>query len=227
MRKVLEVIVTSAADAIEAEAGGADRLELVRDLGVGGLTPDFEVVSAVLEAVHIPVRVMVREYPTMSVDSEDEMRRLQLAAKHFAQLPIDGMVLGFVRDGSIDTCALDAIFSVAPDSRFTFHRAFEELADAETGNWQMKQFRPIDRILTGGGHGDWAKRRARLIAWQRAADPEISVLVGAGLSADVPLGFANTPELREIHIGRAARARHSVRGPVEREAVRQLRNILQ
>jgi copper homeostasis protein len=227
MRKVLEVIVTSAADAIEAEAGGADRLELVRDLGVGGLTPDFDVVSAVLEAVRIPVRVMLREYPTMSVDSEDEMRRLQLAAKHFAQLPVDGIVMGFVRNGSVDTCALDAIFSVAPDSRFTFHRAFEELADAEAGIRQLKQFKPIDRILTGGGDDDWARRKARLIACQVAADPEISILVGAGLSPDVPLGFAQTPELREIHIGRAARARHSVRGPVKREAVRQLRNLLQ
>ena len=34
MRKVLEVIATSIEDAIEAEAGGADRIELTRDLAI-------------------------------------------------------------------------------------------------------------------------------------------------------------------------------------------------
>jgi copper homeostasis protein len=36
---MLEVIACSVADAVAAERGGADRLELVRDLNVGGLTP--------------------------------------------------------------------------------------------------------------------------------------------------------------------------------------------
>jgi copper homeostasis protein CutC len=61
MAKTLEVIVTTVDEAIEAEAGGADRLELVRALDVGGLTPEISIARGVLAAVRIPVRVMVRE----------------------------------------------------------------------------------------------------------------------------------------------------------------------
>ncbi|HLH04520.1 MAG TPA: copper homeostasis protein CutC [Bryobacteraceae bacterium] len=227
MRKVLEVIVTSPAEAIEAEAGGADRLELVRDLAHGGLTPDFEVVSAVLDAVRIPVRVMLRESATMSVRNGQELQRLQSAASHFAQLPLDGIVLGFIRDGAIDQSALESVLRCAPECRFTFHRAFEELPNAELALAELKRFPRIDRILTSGGHGDWSRRKARLLALQGAASPEISLMVGAGLSGDVLRDLARTPELREIHVGRAARAQHSVAGTVERGLVERLRNILQ
>ena len=59
--KILEVIVSSLEDAKQAEAGGADRLEVVRDLEVGGLTPDFQLVEQIAGAVRIPIRVMLRE----------------------------------------------------------------------------------------------------------------------------------------------------------------------
>jgi len=41
-RPLLEVIALSADDAIAAERGGADRLEIVRAIDTGGLTPDLE-----------------------------------------------------------------------------------------------------------------------------------------------------------------------------------------
>ena len=59
-RIVLEVIVESVADAREAARGGADRLEVVRALELGGLTPPLTLVREIAEAVSLPLRVMVR-----------------------------------------------------------------------------------------------------------------------------------------------------------------------
>ena len=58
----VEVIAQSVADAVAAEAGGADRLELVRDLDQDGLTPPPELVRAVVAAVRIPVYAMLRPW---------------------------------------------------------------------------------------------------------------------------------------------------------------------
>ena len=58
---ILEVIACSVADAVEAEKGGANRLEVVSDLDRGGLTPAVELVRAIQDAVNLPLRVMVRE----------------------------------------------------------------------------------------------------------------------------------------------------------------------
>ena len=57
---LLEVIATTVADARAAAQAGADRLELVTAMGEGGLTPGIGLVAAVVEAVAIPVNVMVR-----------------------------------------------------------------------------------------------------------------------------------------------------------------------
>ncbi|HEX7332112.1 MAG TPA: copper homeostasis protein CutC [Pyrinomonadaceae bacterium] len=46
---ILEVIICSVTDAIEAQKGGASRLEVVRDLERGGLTPTIQLVRAIKE----------------------------------------------------------------------------------------------------------------------------------------------------------------------------------
>ena len=64
-RAVLEVIALDAEDAVAAQAGGADRLELVTDMAADGLTPPRETFAAIRAAVDIPLRVMLR-LPTAS-----------------------------------------------------------------------------------------------------------------------------------------------------------------
>jgi copper homeostasis protein len=56
---LLEVIVCSVADAVEAERGGAGRLEIVRDLHQGGLTPSLELVREIKLATELPVRTSI------------------------------------------------------------------------------------------------------------------------------------------------------------------------
>ncbi len=226
MPKFLEVIVISVEDAIEAEAGGADRLELVSALSLGGLTPDAGLVKEVLRAVRIPVRVMLRQTPDMSSGGPDERRTLQSCAEIFAGLPIDGLVLGFIRDSKPDTAALIDILSAAPGCRATFHRAFDELADPMASIEELKHLPQVDTILTTGGQGDWQYRKRQLVQWQHAAEPSIRILVGAGLSPTVLSDLANTAELQEVHIGRAARRPPLVTGNVSREAVRSLKSAL-
>ena len=64
---LLEVIVQTADDALAAQDGGADRLEVVRDIGVGGLTPSLALVDAIQAVTQLPLRVMVRENAGFSI----------------------------------------------------------------------------------------------------------------------------------------------------------------
>jgi copper homeostasis protein len=218
--KILEVIVTSLAEALEAEAGGAGRLEVVRSLAEGGLSPDCELVRQIVENVSIPARIMVRETSSMCITSDSELALLQAQAVAFARLPIDGLVLGWVRDGQIDLVSTRAVLS-AVTCPATFHRAFESATDPLQAIRSLKQVPQIDRILTTGGSGSWPERQSVLQAWQRAAAPEIEILVGAGLSPEV---FSD-PAINEIHVGRAARQSHESFGAVDRLKVARLKEI--
>ncbi|HEV3464408.1 MAG TPA: copper homeostasis protein CutC, partial [Actinomycetota bacterium] len=63
-------------DAEAAQAGGADRVELCRDLAADGLTPEPATVRSVLAATDLPVRVMVRDQPGFGADIEALRRRV-------------------------------------------------------------------------------------------------------------------------------------------------------
>src|SRR5215475_6492738 len=99
---VLEVIACSVADAIEAERGGADRLEVISHFAVGGLTPPLGLLREIRAAVSLPLRVMLREGSGYEVNDEAETERLCAMARELNATGVEGVVLGFLRDGEID-----------------------------------------------------------------------------------------------------------------------------
>src|SRR5688572_29843809 len=99
---LLEVIAETVEDARVAEQGGAGRIELVRDLSRGGLTPPLALVEAVVRAVSIPVRVMIRESEPFELNDPGDLPRLQKSARGVLDCGAAGLVLGFLRDGAVD-----------------------------------------------------------------------------------------------------------------------------
>ena len=162
-RPTLEVIVYSVADAVAAANGNADRLEIIVNFDKGGMTPPVELVMDVLASVSVPVRVMIRETEEFTVTEESIIEKLCRSASAFAQLSIDGLVLGFVRDDRIDVELTNRVLSFAPNLKATFHHAFEELDDPRRAIHDLKQCPQIDRILTYGGKGDWTRKIERLV----------------------------------------------------------------
>jgi copper homeostasis protein len=221
--KVLEVIVTSLEDAVEAQAGGADRLEVVRELALGGLTPDLALVRRIVDTVRIPVRVMLRETASMSLANLGELDILCRKAAEINVLLVDGIVAGFVSDGQVDLATLRAIAKAAPKMSITFHRAFDVLPDPLQAIRDLKTVPQVDRILTIGGSGSWPERQSRLHQWQHCAAPEIKLLAGAGLLEPVIRDLQMDPYIGEIHIGRAARIPQENTGKVSRVQVAQLK----
>jgi copper homeostasis protein len=229
MPQILEVIATSLSEAIEAEAGGANRLELVRSLEQDGLSPDLDLVRQILSIVSLPVRVMVRENASMSVlgavPGDAELALLKSQAAAFAKLPIDGLVLGWITPhGEVDVPALRSVVADL-ECRVTFHRAIERVADPCHAIRILKQFPQIDRVLSSGGAGAWPERKARLLALQKAAAPEIQILVAVGVAPDALAGVFDDTPFNEIHVGRAVRCFQEVSGAVERQKVAGLKKM--
>jgi copper homeostasis protein len=213
---ILEVIACSVADAIEAERGGASRLEIVRALDGGGLTPPVSLVRGIVAAVSIPVRVMLRENPGFEAGSEAEVKKLCHAAREFAALGVNGLVLGFVRGRQLDLAPAPSILSSAPGVKATFHRAFEELDDAAAGIAALKAMPQFDRILLS------PTRVRGLQVLVDIAAPELTIVAGGGMDADAIRVLLKATDIREFHVGRAARHHADIRQPVDAARVREL-----
>ena len=223
--KLLEVIVQSVAEAREAARGGADRLEVVRQLEAGGLTPALTVVREIAAAVSVPLRVMVRNNDGYSTHA-GERAALTDAAARFADLGVDGIVIGFARGGQPE---IDRVLEVLPGAnatKVTFHRAFDQLADPLAAITTLGAVPQVDRILTSGGAGSAAARRERLARYQHQAGERLTIIAGGGVDEEMLMLLAQTKVVREVHVGRAAREGHSVAGAVSAALVRGLRERL-
>ena len=126
---VLEVIACTVADAVEAKNGGASRLEIVRNLEQGGLTPPFELEQEIRSKVDLPLRVMVRESVGYEANNEQEIDQLCIAAEKFVTLGIGGLVFGYLKHREVDVTLCERILRCAPNVKATFHHAFEDAKD--------------------------------------------------------------------------------------------------
>lgn len=217
---LLEVIAETIEDAQEAEQGGAGRIELVRDLSRGGLTPSPAVIEAVVKAVRLPVRVMVRETEPFTVTDAAELGRLHAAAREALDSGAAGLVLGFFRDGAIDLAAVREVLG-SLTANVTFHRAFDESNRPLDAIASVSGEPRVDRVLTSGGAGDWTARLTRLKALRAAAPGRVTILPGAGLDDDALRDLAEDG-FAEAHVGRAARVPPALHGRVRASRVAEL-----
>jgi copper homeostasis protein len=219
---ILEVIASSVSDAIEAEKGGASRLEVVRELDQGGLTPSIELVRAIKDAVSLPMRIMVRESDGYGTSGEIEIQKLCVSAKDFGNVGVDGLVLGFLKNDAVDLELTARVLAAAPRSKATFHHAFEDAADQLQALSELKTLSQVDRILISGGGGALEERQRRFEVYARAAAPEITIIAGGGIDAQAIALLKRATGISEFHVGRAARRNSQVSGEVQADLVRAL-----
>ncbi|MET9624844.1 MULTISPECIES: copper homeostasis protein CutC [unclassified Streptomyces] len=218
-RAVLEVIALDEEDAVAAQAGGADRLELVTDMAADGLTPSRAGFTAIRAAVDIPLRVMLRLTDGFAAGDVDA---LVGRARELREAGADEFVLGFLTaDGSPDLVAVERLLAVLDGCRWTFHRAIDRADDRDGLRKLLADLPGLDTYLTAGaatGVDDGLPVLRAEAA--RAGEPgyEPRILVGGGLRLD-HLPTLRAAGLNAFHIGGAARPLGWA-APVSTDAVR-------
>ena len=221
---LLEVIVQTVADARAAEDGGADRLEVVRSIEEGGLTPPLSLVRRITEATSLPLRVMIRENRGYAT-TRGELAVLRRQAAAVAAATVDGIVAGFAEGGKLRLDDLAAVLDSAPGVRVTFHRAFDVLDDPLGAVRALARVPAIDSILTSGGAGSPEQRCERLRQLASRGAPRLRIIAGGGVDEAMFDEIVRTRCVEEVHVGRLARAAWDQRAPVSANRVRRLREI--
>ncbi|MEU6507774.1 MULTISPECIES: copper homeostasis protein CutC [unclassified Streptomyces] len=227
-RAVLEVIALDVEDAVAAQAGGADRLELVTEMAADGLTPAPATVAGIRAAVDIDLRVMLRLTDGFAVGAAGDLERLVRVAGELRDAGADQFVLGFLdADGGVDLAAVERVAGALDGCAWTFHRAIDRAADRDALRKQLADLPGLDTYLTAGAAGGVDEGLPTLLAEAgRRGEPGYgqTVLVGGGLRLEHvrPL---RTAGIDAFHIGGAARPAGWA-GPVSEEAVREWRRVL-
>ncbi|MER5533325.1 copper homeostasis protein CutC [Streptomyces mirabilis] len=227
-RAVLEVIALGVEDAVAAQAGGADRLELVTDMAADGLTPAVETFVGIRAAVDISLRVMLRRADGFAAGGAKDVDALVRLAGEMRAAGADEFVLGFLDEhGGPDLSAVERIVAELEGCPWTFHRAIDRAADRDSLRKQLADLPGLDAYLTAGSPDGVDDGFPTLLAEAaRRTEPgyEPRIMVGGGLRLD------HVPPLRAagidaFHIGGAARP-GGWDGPVAVAAVREWRQAL-
>ncbi|MEI5527232.1 copper homeostasis protein CutC [Streptomyces brasiliscabiei] len=224
-RALLEVIALDAGDAVAAQAGGADRLELVADMAADGLTPSVATFVEVQAAVDIPVRVMLRLADGFAAGDVDALVRV---ACDMRAAGAEEFVLGFLGEGGgLDLDAVERVVAELDGRSWTFHRAIDRAADRDALRKQLAELPGLDTYLTAGSAKGVDDGLPVLLAEAGLrGEPGYTqrLLIGGGLRLDHVPGL-RAAGVDAFHIGGAARP-GGWSGGVDAEAVRRWRTAL-
>lgn len=197
---LLEVCCGSAEDAIEAAAGGADRVELCSSLFLGGLTPSLGSLLEVKQRTSIPVIAMNRPRQAGFCYSAAEFAVMERDSDLLLEHGADGVVFGILNaDGTIDVRRTQALRARIGSRQAVFHRAFDVTPDPFRALDQLIEL-GITRVLTSG-QKNAAPQGADLIRQLiEHADGRIEVLPGAGITLDNVREFVAQTNATQIHM---------------------------
>ncbi|MDD4602649.1 MAG: copper homeostasis protein CutC [Bacteroidales bacterium] len=197
---IIEACVNSAISAIEAQKGGADRVELCENLHDGGTTPSTGSISLAKKKLKIGLFVMIRPRGGDFLYSDDEFEIMKEDVKAAKKCGADGVVFGILKpDGTIDTERMRILCNLARPMHITCHRAFDMTADPFRAMEDLIVLE-IERILTSGQQPKAIEGAGLIKELIKKANRRIVIMPGSGVKEHNVLKLIQSTRAQEVHI---------------------------
>jgi copper homeostasis protein len=196
----VEICVDTAAGALAAQAGGADRVELCDNLLEGGTTPSAGCIKVARRGLSIGLQVIIRPRGGDFLYSPEEIEVMREDIRMAKELGADGVVLGcLTAEGNIDVPLTSELIQLARPMNVTFHRAFDMCRSAMEA-LDMLVGLGVDRVLTSGQEASCLEGLEMLAALQRQAAGRIIVMPGGGITLRNVLKIVEATHVSEVHL---------------------------
>jgi len=190
----IEVCIDSVQSALNAQQGGAIRVELCDNLMEGGTTPSAGTIAITRGQIYIGLQVIIRPRGGDFLYSELEfnvMKKDILVAK---DLGVDGVVIGMLtKEGRVDVNRCAELVELADPMNVTFHRAFDMTRDPSEALEDIIGL-GVDRVLTSGQQANAIEGKDLIKKLKKQADGRIIIMPGGGVDEN------NIDQLTEIGI---------------------------
>jgi copper homeostasis protein len=197
---ILEACVNSAISAIEAQKGGADRVELCENMHDGGTTPSAGAIAFARKNLHIALFVMVRPRGGDFLYSNDEFEIMKEDIRVAKNAGADGVVFGILKpDGTIDVERMKVLAGLARPMGITCHRAFDMTADPFKAMEDLIGL-GIDRILTSGQQPSAPQGEMLIKELIIKSAGRIIIMPGCGIKEHNIARVVETTGAQEVHI---------------------------
>jgi copper homeostasis protein len=196
---LIEVVASTVHSCVEAELGGARRIELCSALGAAGITPSSGLLEVVKRHISIPVFVMIRPREGDFTYSVSEIEVMKREIDLLGESGADGFVFGVLTEEcKIDTRVSSQLVQHCGRMPVTFHRAVDCTKNLLESVEEIAGCGCI-RILTSGGKKSGPEGREEILAMQDVAGSKLVIMPGGGIR---PETFSDVyhPDLKEYHL---------------------------
>jgi copper homeostasis protein len=196
---VIEIVVYNIESALNAQEGGADRIELCDNPSEGGTTPSFGMIEQVRNHVAIQVFVMIRPRGGDFCYTDLEVEAMKRDIEVCKQLKVDGVVFGILdQDGRIDKARCKELIEFARPLGVTCHRAFDMTRDAYEALEDCIDA-GFDRILTSGRQPSAPEGSELIRELVKHGGKQIVIMPGSGINEQNVKELIEVTGVTEIH----------------------------
>lgn len=197
---MLEICCANIASALNAQAAGADRIELCDNLWEGGTTPSFGMLKVLRQELKIQIFVLIRPRGGDFLYSDAEFQVMLQDIYLAKEMGADGIVSGILKaDGTVDCDRTTALIEAASPLPFTFHRAFDCCLNLNEALEDII-FCGAKRILTSGGKNSVAEGIELLQELNKQASGRIIILPGGGINSQNIQSIKEKTGCSEFHL---------------------------
>ncbi|EOO18332.1 MULTISPECIES: copper homeostasis protein CutC [Bacillus cereus group] len=224
---MLEVIATCLEDVKRIEKAGGDRIELISSYTEGGLTPSYAFIKKAVDAVQIPVHVMIRPHAKSFTYTEEEIEMMKEDIVVAQNLGAAGVVLGVLNvQNEVDEEKLADILSVVDGINVTYHRAIDDTENPVEAMKALKKFNKVTHVLTSGGQGNVVDNIPVLREMQKESEGNIQLVVGSGVTKENVKQLLDETGISQAHVGTAVREGKSCFSEIDPNLVQELVQII-
>ena len=196
----LEICTNSVVSCIEAQNGGAYRVELCAAILEGGTTPSYGDISVAREMLDIKLNVIIRPRSGDFLYSDIEHKTMLKDIEIAKSLRADGVVFGcLTADGDVDMEKNKELIDAAGDMDTTFHRAFDKCRNPFEALEDIIKL-GFKRILTSGQQPKAYQGVPLLKELVAKADNRIIIMPGSGITEDNISHIASETGASEFHL---------------------------
>lgn len=199
MKYKIEICTNSVESCLQAQAGGAYRVELCAGIPEGGTTPSFGEISVARQYLDIKLNVIIRPRGGDFLYSDIEYQTMVRDIEAAKQAGVDGVVFGcLTADGEIDMKRNKELMQIAEGMSITFHRAFDMCKDPFKSLEQIIEL-GCDRILTSGQQPTALEGVDLIRQLVEQAKDKIIIMPGSGINEDNIDFIAKETKATEFH----------------------------
>jgi copper homeostasis protein len=201
MGTLLEAVCCSALDCEEAEAAGADRIELCSAIELGGLTPSRGLLAEARARARLPIVCMIRPRAGAFCYGEADFATMRRDVEMARAEGASGVVFGILTaEGAIDPERMRQLVEDAGPLESVCHRAFDVTADARHALDALVGC-GIRRVLTSGQARSALEGAELMAALVTRAAGRIDVLAGGGIREATVMEVVRATGVRQVHAG--------------------------